>query len=90
MSSRVNPIEILDEPIIITGMHPRIKKLIGIAIILPYMALYIVAAVAIADFVPSHWATNLIYFSVAGTAWAFPLKRMMLWMNAPADTDNSS
>ena len=49
---------------------------------LPYLAVYVTAAVIVADFLPDHWLVNLAYFAIAGTAWAFPLKRLMTWMAA--------
>ncbi|MBI1394219.1 MAG: DUF2842 domain-containing protein [Alphaproteobacteria bacterium] len=64
-------------------MEPRVKKLIGLGLMLPYLVIYIVLAVMAADWLPDHWAIDLAYFAVAGTAWAFPLKRLMNWMAAP-------
>ncbi len=64
-------------------MQPRVKKLLGVFLILPYLGAYVLAAIALADFVPRHWAAQLVYFAVAGIAWTFPLKRLLEWMGAP-------
>ena len=63
-------------------MSPRNKKLIGLLVLLPYLLIYFFAAAALADFVPSFWLAKLLYFIVAGVVWVFPVKHLMLWMNA--------
>ena len=69
-------------------MSPRVKKLIGLAIMLPYLIVYFFAAAALADFLPDSRLVDLAYFAVAGVAWAFPFKYLMQWMNAdPADSN---
>ncbi len=66
------------------NLKPRIKKLIGLIAFLPAFILYIGLIVTVADYLPQHWAVMGLYFVVAGTVWAFPLKPLMLWMNTPA------
>lgn len=66
-------------------LTPHVKKLIGLVVFLPALFAYIVAIVLLADYVPDHWFVSLIFYVVAGTAWAFPLKPLMMWMNAPAE-----
>jgi hypothetical protein len=42
--------------------------------------LYIGAVVALADHVLGlHWAAQLAFFLVAGVAWAFPARSLVLW-----------
>lgn len=42
--------------------------------------LYVMAVVALADHVLGrHWALEALYFAVAGIAWVFPARRLMLW-----------
>lgn len=65
-------------------MPPRIKKLIGIAITLPYLGVYLFAAAALGERAPAFWPVQLIYYMVAGVIWVFPLKNLMNWMAAPA------
>ncbi len=67
-------------------MRARVKKLIGMAILVPGLAAYLFAAAALGEATPDHWLVRLVYFVVAGVAWAFPVKHLMRWMNAePAD-----
>ena len=63
-------------------MSPRFKKLLGLFVLLPGMAAYLMAAMVLADRVPDHWLLRLIYFLVAGLAWAFPARWLMRWINA--------
>jgi hypothetical protein len=42
--------------------------------------LYVGAVVALADHVlPLHWLVQLVYFVVAGIAWVWPAKALMVW-----------
>jgi len=55
---------------------------IGLAVILflAGFALYVGAAVALADLVIGrHWLLELVYFLLAGIAWAWPARALMLW-----------
>jgi hypothetical protein len=43
-------------------------------------ALYLGAAIVLADQVLGrHWTLELAYFLVAGLAWAWPARALMLW-----------
>ncbi len=64
-------------------MEPRQKKLIAAIGIMPALMLYVGLVLFVADFIPDHWATDLVFYIVAGTAWAFPLKPVFIWMNKP-------
>lgn len=66
------------------NLEPSVKKLIGVVLFLPAFLLYIGLVVTVSDYLPQHWAVLGIYFVIAGIAWAFPLKPIMLWMNRPA------
>ncbi|RZO68398.1 MAG: DUF2842 domain-containing protein [Parvularculaceae bacterium] len=71
-------------------MTPRLKKLVGLLIWLPYVFIYLFAAAAIGDHVPPHWALKLLYFALAGVIWVFPLKYLMNWMNAAPKVQTKS
>lgn len=44
------------------------------------LLLYIAAVVALADHVlPHHWTLHVLYFTVAGVAWVWPITRLMYW-----------
>ena len=74
-------------------MSPRIKKLIGFAAFLPALVLYFFAAAALGELVPNHQLLKAAYFLVAGIAWAFPARIVMVWMESdqskPAPEKNS-
>ena len=62
-------------------MKPRIKKLIGILILLVGMFVYFIAAINIADALPDHIVLQIGYYAIAGIIWVFPLKPLFLWIN---------
>ena len=61
-------------------MSPRIKKLIGFALFLPALMLYFFAAAALGELVPNIQLLKAAYYLVAGIAWAFPARFLMVWM----------
>ena len=62
----------------------RTRKLVGMAGLLIGLILYAAAVLYVAvEFLPSHWAIELIYYTVFGVAWAFPAKYLMVWIHAP-------
>lgn len=59
------------------------RKLIGVLSILVFLSGYIVAAVVIGEKLSGqHWAISVIYYTVAGIAWALPLRPLLQWMHA--------
>ncbi len=69
---------------IYTGMDPRQKKLILVLGFLPALIIYMGLVLAISDRIPDHWLVQLLFYIVAGTIWAFPMKPVMAWVNSPA------
>lgn len=63
-------------------MNPRVKKLIALAIMLPAIMIYFFAAAALGEYVPDFWLLKVIYYIIAGLAWAFPIRILLLWANA--------
>jgi hypothetical protein len=55
--------------------RPAIATLLGLL----GFALYVAAAVALADRIDRQWAVQLGYFLVAGTLWVLPARWLMLW-----------
>jgi len=48
--------------------------------ILVFVIGWISAATVLADHVrPLHWAIQAIYYPIAGFAWVFPVRWLMLW-----------
>lgn len=62
-------------------MNPRLKKLIGSALMLAFLAFYVWAVVSVATFVPAVWWAQLPYFGLAGVLWGVPLLPLIRWMN---------
>lgn len=62
-------------------MSPRAKKFIGLIILLPALVVYFGAVVTLAERVPAFWLVKLVYFMIAGLAWAAPVIPLMKWMN---------
>lgn len=63
-------------------MTPRLKKFLGLFLLLPGMAVYFAAAIILADHVPAFWMAKLVYFIIAGVIWVFPVRCLMQWMSA--------
>ncbi len=61
-------------------MSPRLKKLVGLAILLPGLLLYFGAVVTLAEMLPEFWLARLAYFVVTGLAWALPAIPLIRWM----------
>jgi len=67
----------------------RTRKLVGMAGLLIGLFVYSMGVLYVAvEFLPDHWAAQLIYYTIFGVAWAFPAKYLMVWIHAPdADAD---
>jgi len=66
-------------------MDIRTRKAIGCAGLLAYMGLYAVLAATLGAYLMPmlpFWA-EMVFFSVAGIVWIFPLKPMFNWMKRP-------
>ena len=61
-------------------MSPRLRKLIGCLAVLAFLAVYIVVAVTVADYLPNNHLAQLAFFVVVGTAWGVPLLPLFTWM----------
>ncbi|MET0275137.1 MAG: DUF2842 domain-containing protein [Phenylobacterium sp.] len=59
----------------------RTRKLIGLVALLAFMAAYIVLLSTIGDYVPKHWAAQMVFYVIAGTAWGVPILPLISWMN---------
>ena len=63
-------------------MAPRIKKLIGLVILIPGVTLYMFAAAALGERLPGVWFVLVPFYLAAGLLWALPVKYLIQWMNA--------
>ncbi len=62
------------------------RKAIAMVVTLLFIAIYAAAAATIgSNITGAPGVVQLLFYVVAGVAWAFPLKPLMAWMNAPRD-----
>jgi hypothetical protein len=65
-------------------MTPRQRKLVGLAALVPGLAVYLAAAGALGEQVPNRWYLKLPYYLAAGIAWAFPAMALLRWADGRA------
>jgi protein-S-isoprenylcysteine O-methyltransferase Ste14 len=64
-------------------MNPSLRKALGSAALLTYLAVYIVVAVTLAERLSAApWWAQLAFFALAGVGWALPLRPLFKWMNS--------
>ena len=60
------------------------RKFLGMLILMAGLAVYTIAAVwLVTSVLPDHWAVQVIFYPVAGIAWAFPARYLIAWMQRP-------
>lgn len=66
-------------------MPARLRKFIGVFLMLFLVGLYAILAVSIATFTlaESEWYIHLIYFFVTGLLWVLPAMWLIKWMEGP-------
>ncbi len=55
------------------------RAALGSLAIIVYLTVYIVLVVTLVDFLPGHWAVQLVFFTIAGVIWVLPLKPVLRW-----------
>lgn len=63
------------------ALSARVRKLIGLVLMLAFIAGYVWLATVIADRLPDHWAAKLAFYVVVGTGWGIPILPLISWMN---------
>ncbi|HUN11253.1 MAG TPA: DUF2842 domain-containing protein [Rhabdaerophilum sp.] len=63
-------------------MNPRVKKLIGTVVMVVFVAFYALVVSAIAPRILSgtNKIAEMLFYVVAGLAWAIPLMPIIRWM----------
>lgn len=63
-------------------MNPRLKKLIGAILMVLFVALYATVIVAIAPRILTGASklAEMVFYAIAGLAWAVPLLPLIRWM----------
>jgi hypothetical protein len=64
-------------------MSIRVRKLVGVIVLLVWLFVYVLLAVGIAArLLPgAHWAVELLFYAVAGVAWVLPARGLISWMS---------
>ena len=62
-------------------MSARVRKLIGLAGILGFLAAYVVVVSTVSDHIPKQWAAQLAFYIVVGIGWGVPILPLISWMN---------
>jgi hypothetical protein len=70
-----------------TGIPRRMRKLIGVVVMLIFVVVYamVVQAIAVAILPASQWLTQAIFYVVGGLAWVVPLLPLIKWMEGGPD-----
>ena len=64
-------------------MSPRFRKLLGALVMIAFVLVYALVAMAVADSRPMHEAPALVQtllYIVLGLAWVLPLMPLVRWM----------
>lgn len=66
-------------------MPVRIRKFIGVFLMLILVALYAIIAVTVATYqlAESEWYIHLLYFFLTGMLWVLPAMWLIKWMEGP-------
>jgi hypothetical protein len=59
-----------------------LRKIFGSIGLLSFLAAYVVGAIHVGEMLTDRKIASLIYYLVAGIAWAIPLKPLLQWMHA--------
>ncbi len=72
------------------GIPMRIRKLIGLVVLLVFMFFYVLLVMTIAVYrLPENMAAEITYYLVAGILWAIPARYLIAWMQIP-DKDEAA
>lgn len=64
-------------------MSIRLRKFIGLMVLLLWLFVYVILAAGLAIRVlpGAHWAVELAFYAVAGFAWVLPTRYLIYWMS---------
>ena len=67
-------------------MPVRLRKLIGMIVLVALVVLYALIATTVASYrlAESPWWVHLLYFLVSGLLWILPAMLVIRWMERPA------
>jgi hypothetical protein len=58
---------------------PTARSSLAFALLLVFLALYAGVAVTLGDYLPDHWAADLVYYVAAGFAWIPVAAALLNW-----------
>ncbi len=58
---------------------PRLRSTLAFVAILVFLAFYVWLAVTLGDWLPAHWAVDLVFYLVAGLAWVPVAGSLLKW-----------
>jgi len=67
-------------------MNPRLRKLIGMIVMVTFVIVYALVAMALAQARPIQEASGLIkglFYVIAGLGWVLPIMPLIKWMERP-------
>jgi hypothetical protein len=67
-------------------MNPRLRKLIGMIVMVSFVIVYALVAMALAQARPIQEADGLIkglFYVIAGLGWVLPIMPLIKWMERP-------
>lgn len=70
-------------------MKPRLKKLLGVSLLLPALAAYLFAAALLGAEIPARWYFQAPYYMAAGVLWALPTIAFIRWMERGASQNGT-
>jgi hypothetical protein len=62
-------------------MNPRIRKLIGLPLLVGFLVAWVVGATMVAERLPDNFVLQLVFYVVAGTFWFVPILPLIYWMS---------
>lgn len=70
----------------------RLRKLIGLFVLLLWIFVYTIFAIGLAVRVlpGAHWAVELAFYAVVGMSWIFPVRYLFRWMSRPDEDSPES
>ncbi|MCB1491683.1 MAG: DUF2842 domain-containing protein [Rhodobiaceae bacterium] len=71
-------------------MPIRLKKLVGLVVILAFMGVYtlVIMSISVGRLMQApHWV-QVLYFLIAGMAWALPVMPIIRWMQRPPKSES--
>ncbi|WP_292053649.1 MULTISPECIES: DUF2842 domain-containing protein [unclassified Brevundimonas] len=60
-------------------MPPRLRRFVAAIAVLVFLVFWVWGAVTLNEYLPDIWWVDMIFFTVAGIGWGFPLIPLLRW-----------